>query len=151
MADVDTLKRVAQHPVIVYDHDTNQAGFELVKSVQKAMPVEACTTPLTWGDKSDLDSYIQDFAQDHVAAWDAVKALIAERQPYGRTYAGTGEEFFDYPVHGRASRLYTETARGCPPGAPDLPLYRQPALGVSAWRLPGADGEAVLRADAQSC
>ena len=41
MADVDTIKRLAQHPVIVYDHDTNQAGFELVKSVQKAMAVEA--------------------------------------------------------------------------------------------------------------
>ena len=39
MADVDTIKRLAQHPVIVYDHDTNQAGFELVKSVQKAMAV----------------------------------------------------------------------------------------------------------------
>ena len=52
MADVDTIKRLAQHPVIVYDHDTNQAGFELVKSVQKAMAVEL--VPRRWGAKSDL-------------------------------------------------------------------------------------------------
>ena len=31
-----------------------------------------------------------------------VKALMAARQPYGRIYAGTGEEFFDYPVTGKA-------------------------------------------------
>ena len=101
VADVDTLKRVSSHPIVLYDHDTNQAGFELVKRLQTVMPCEACTTPLTWGQKSDLDSYIRDFDQDHVAAWEGVKALIAGRQPYGRTYSGTGEEFFAYPVtHG---------------------------------------------------
>ena len=93
-ADIATLKRVAQHPVICYDNDTNQAGFELVKRLQTAMPVEACTTPLTWGGKSDLDSFIRDFDQDHVAAWEGVKALIAERQPYGRTYSGTRAQSF---------------------------------------------------------
>ena len=98
VADVETIKRVTRHPVICYDHDANQAGFELVKSVQKVMPIEACTTPLQWGTKSDLDSYIRDFQGDHTAAWQGVKALIADRQPYGRTYAGTGEEFFDYPI-----------------------------------------------------
>ena len=69
----ETIKRVAARPVICYDNDTNQAGFELVKRVQQAMPVEACTTPLHGGDKSDLDSYICDFEQDHVAAWEGVK------------------------------------------------------------------------------
>ena len=93
VADVDTLKRVAQHPVIWYDNDTNQAGFELVKRLQKAMPIQACTTPLSWGSKSDLDSYIRDFAQDHLAAWEGVKARLADRQPYGRTYTGTGKSF----------------------------------------------------------
>ena len=100
-ADAGTLKRVAPQPVLCYDNDTNQAGFELVKRIQTVMPVEACTTPLSWGAKSDLDSYIRDFDQDPVAAWAAVKALIADRQPYGRTYSGTGEEFFDYPIEGK--------------------------------------------------
>src|SRR5439155_6502192 len=89
--DVETLQRIASHPVIVYDNDANEAGFELVKRVQTAMPVEACTTPLSWGAKSDLDSYIRDFDQDYVAAWEGVKALITDRQPYGRTYTGTGK------------------------------------------------------------
>jgi len=73
-ADLDTLTRVAQHPVIVYDHDTNQAGFELVRRLQQVMPVEACTTPLPCGEKSDLDSYIRDFGQDHMAAWEGSNA-----------------------------------------------------------------------------
>jgi len=60
--------------VIVYDHDTNQAGFELVTRLQQALPVEACTTPLPCGEKSDLDSYIRDCGQDHTAAWEGVKA-----------------------------------------------------------------------------
>jgi hypothetical protein len=99
--DVGTLERSAPHPVIIYDHDANEAGFELVKRVQKAVPVEACTTPWTWGTKSDLDSYIREFDQDYVAAWEAVKTLLGSRKPYGRVYAGTGEEFFAYPVEGK--------------------------------------------------
>ena len=84
VADTATIQRVASHPVIVYDHDAHGAGFELVKRIQKAMPVEACTTPQV---DSDLDSFICDFQHDHVAAWDGVKALIADRQPYGRIYS----------------------------------------------------------------
>jgi hypothetical protein len=99
-ADVETIRRVASHPVVVHDNDANQAGFALVRRVQQVMPVEACTTPRTWGDKSDLDSYIRDFDQDHAAAWVGVQALIAARQPYGRMYSGTGEEFFAPPVTG---------------------------------------------------
>jgi phage/plasmid-associated DNA primase len=115
-ADIDTLKRVTTHPVIVYDHDKNQAGFELVRRVQTAMPVEACTTPLDRGSKSDLDSYICDFDQDHTAAWEGVKALIADRQSYGRVYAGTGEEFFDVPISGKTkvfmAKLLADALRG---------------------------------------
>src|SRR5262249_11270971 len=149
VADVDTLKRVAQHPVIVYDNDSNHAGFELVKRVQKVMPVEACTTPLNWGSKSDLDSYIRDFDQDSVAAWEGVKALIAERQPYGRVYSGTGEEFFDYPLHGKREvfipRLLGEALM-------ERQTYRYTASQFWVYRngvyLPC--GEATLRADAQA-
>ena len=93
--------------MIVYDHDADGAGFELVKRIQQGMPVEACTTPQV---DSDLDSYLCDFQQDHVAAWQAVQALIAQRQPYGRLYAGTGEEFFGYPVNGEEG-LYAQIAR----------------------------------------
>ncbi len=110
-ADVGTLARVAPHPVIVYDNDATEVGFELVKRVQKVMPVEACTTPLSWGTKSDLDSYLCEFHQDHVVAWEAVKALIADRQPYGRIYSGTGEEFFDYPITG-GKKVFTPRLLG---------------------------------------
>jgi hypothetical protein len=48
-----------------------------------------------------LDNYLRDFDQDYPAAWEGVKALIAARAPYGRVYSGTGEEFFDYPLHGK--------------------------------------------------
>ena len=147
-ADVDTIKRVAQHPVIVYDHDTNQAGFELVKRLQNVMPVEACTTPLSCGSKSDLDSYIRDFDQDHVAAWEGVKALIAERQPYGRIYSGTGEEFFDVPVNGKKEifipRLLGEALM-------ERQTYRYAASQFWVYR-DGAYrscGESTLRTDAQ--
>lgn len=94
-ADTTTLQRIAAHPIICYDHDAHGAGFELVTSVQKVMPVEACTTPDV---DSDLDSSIGDFRRDSVAAWEAVQALIAHRKPYGRTYAGTGKEFFGFHI-----------------------------------------------------
>ena len=148
-ADVDTMKRVAQHPVIVYDNDTNQAGFELVKRVQKAMPVEACTTPLSWGDKSDLDSYICDFQQDHVAAWEGVKALIADRQPYGRLYAGTGEEFFDYPYLGK-KQVFTPKLLGDALMERQTYRYTASQLWVYQHGVYVPEGEALLRADAQA-
>jgi P4 family phage/plasmid primase-like protien len=149
VADVETIKRVAAHSVICYDHDANQAGFELVKGVQKVMPVEACTTPLSWGTKSDLDSYIRDFMQDHTAAWEAVKALIADRQPYGRIYAGTGEEFFDYPVNGKSEvfipRLLGEAIL-------ERNQYRYTASQLWVYRngVYLSCGEATLRTEAQA-
>jgi phage/plasmid-associated DNA primase len=100
-ADVETIRRVATHPVVVYDNDANQAGFELVRRIQQVMPIEAATTPIPWGEKqSDLDSFIRDFDEDHRAAWKGVQALMAARQPYGRIYSGTGVEFFDVPITG---------------------------------------------------
>lgn len=144
IADTATLQRVAAHPIICYDHDANGAGFALVKSVQKVMPVEACTTPAM---PSDLDSHICDFDQDSVAAWQAVQALIADRQPYGRTYSGTGVEFFRPTTKGKefiprwlgeailARSTYRYTAG-------QLWVYRN---GVYL-----SCGEATLRADAQT-
>jgi putative DNA primase/helicase len=148
VADVDTIKRIAAQPVISYDHDANQAGFELVKRVQKVMPVEACTTPLTWGSKSDLDSYIRNFHEDHTAAWEGVKALVAARQPYGRIYAGTGEEFFDYPVNGK-KEVFTPRLLG--QALLERETYRYAASQLWVYRhgvyLPC--GEGTLRTDAQ--
>jgi P4 family phage/plasmid primase-like protien len=148
VADVETLKRVAQRPVICYDHDTNQAGFELIKRVQTAMPVEACTTPLTWGDKSDLDSYIREFDQDHQAAWNGVKTVIAERQPYGRIYAGTGEEFFDFPVNG-GKPVFTPKLLGEALLARKTYRHTASRLWVYEHGVYTPEGETVLRVDAQ--
>jgi putative DNA primase/helicase len=91
VADTEAVKRAALHPVIVYDNDANGAGIVLVHRVQEVMQCEACTTP---GADSDLDSFITGFGTDAAAAWEGVKRLLAGRQPYGRLYSGTGEEFF---------------------------------------------------------
>jgi P4 family phage/plasmid primase-like protien len=148
VADAGTIERITPHPVIVYDNDTNQAGFELVKRLQKVMPVEACTTPLHWGTKSDLDSYIRDFQQNHVDAWEGVKALIAERQLYGRTYAGTGEEFFDYPIEGKR-KVFTPRLLGEALLARETYRYTASQLWVYRNGVYLPYGEATLHADAQ--
>src|SRR2546427_3598918 len=148
VADVGTIARIAPHPVIVYDNDANGAGFELVKCVQTAMPVEACTTPLSWGAKSDLDSHIRDFDQDYVAAWEGVKALIAGRQPYGRTYTGTGKEFFEYPVEGK-SKVFTPRLLGEALLARNTYRYTASQLWVYHGGVYLPCGEATLYADAQ--
>jgi P4 family phage/plasmid primase-like protien len=147
-ADADTIKRVSSHPIVIYDNDSNQAGFELVKRIQKVMPVEATTTPLNWGSKSDLDSYIRDFDQDHVGAWAGVKALVDERQPYGRIYAGTGEEFFAPPVMG-GKPVFTPKLLGDALLARQTYRHTASQLWVYQHGVYGPDGEAALRADAQ--
>jgi P4 family phage/plasmid primase-like protien len=149
VADVETLKRVAQHPVLCYDHDTNQAGFELVKRIQQVMPVEACTTPLTSGSKSDLDSYIREFDQDHTAAWEGVKTLIATRQAYGRAYTGTGEEFFAPPVMG-GKPVFTPKLLGDALLARQTYRHAASQLWVYQHGVYRPEGEAVLRTDAQA-
>jgi P4 family phage/plasmid primase-like protien len=143
-ADYTTLEKVARHPVLCYDNDVNGIGFALVEGVQKHMSIEAFTTPKA---DSDLDSYICTFASDAAAAWEAVKALIAVRQPYGRTYSGTGVEFFRPTARSKefiprwlgeaiiARNTYRYTAS-------QLWVYR------SGVYLPC--GEATLRADAQT-
>jgi P4 family phage/plasmid primase-like protien len=148
VADVETLKRVAQRPIICYDNDTNQAGFELVKRVQTVMPVEACTTPLRWGAKSDLDSYIRDFDHDHVAAWKGVQTLITERQVYGRLYSGTGEEFFAPPVVG-GKPIFTPKLLGDALLARQTYRHTASQLWVYQHGVYTPEGETALRADAQ--
>ena len=147
VADVETIKRVAAHPVICYDCDANQAGFELVKSIQKVMPVEACTTPLNWGTKSDLDSYIRDFTQDHTAAWEGVKALIADRQPYGRIYSMTGGEFFRPKG---ASQEFIARWLGEAVLSRNHYRYAAGQLWIYEGGVYHPHGEAVMRADAQT-
>jgi hypothetical protein len=144
-ADAKTLQRVAKHPVICYDNDASGAGFELVKAIQKVMPVEAFTTPDV---DSDLDSYIYEFGQDVVAAWKAIPALIAQRQLYGRTYSGTGEEFFDYPVTG-GKQVFTPRLLGEAIIARNTYQYTASQLWVYRGGVYLPCGEATLYADAQ--
>ena len=144
-ADVQTLTRVTSHPIIVYDHDAHGAGFEIVKHVQKAMPVEACTTPAL---DSDLDEYICDFRPDAVAAWEAVKGLIADRQPYGRLYSETGAEFFTTPIMG-GKPVFTPKLLGDALIARQTYRYTASQLWVYQHGVYTPEGEAVLRADAQ--
>ena len=145
-ADTKTLQRVAAHPVICYDHDAHDAGFELVKSVQKVMPVEACTTPDI---DSDLDSYIRTFAPQAVAPWEAVQALIAQRQPYGRTYSGTGKEFFDFPVEG-FKRVFTPRLLGEAIIARNAYRYTASQLWIYRSGVYLPCGDSTLRSEAQA-
>jgi putative DNA primase/helicase len=145
-ADTKTLQHVALHPIICYDHDANGAGFELVKSVQNVMPVEACTTPVV---DSDLDSSIRAFDQDAVAAWHAVQALLADRQPYGRLYAGTGEEFFDYPVTG-GKKVFTPRLLGEAVMARHKYRYTASQLWVYRGGVYLPCGDATIRSEAQA-
>jgi P4 family phage/plasmid primase-like protien len=147
VADVGTVKRLASHPVVIYDHDVNGAGFELVKRVQQTMPCEACTTPTP---DSDLDSFLRDFGTDVEAAWTGVQALIAERQSYGRIYSGTGEEFFDYPVTGGKSKIFIPRLLG--EAALTRQTYRYTASQLWVYRggVYVPCGEATLRTEAQA-
>ena len=104
---------------------------------------------LTWGDKSDLDSYICDFDQDHAAAWEGVKALIAERQPYGRTYSNTGEEFFNDPVNSKAE-VFVPKLLGDALMARETYRYTASQLWIYQHGVYLPSGEARLRADAQT-
>jgi phage/plasmid-associated DNA primase len=134
--------------VVVYDNDANKAGFELVSRIQQAMPVEAATTPNV---DSDLDAFICDFRPDAVAAWQAVQALIADRQIYGRIYSNTGKEFFDYPVRGlRKSEVFIPRLLGEALMARQTYRYTARLLWVYHAGVYRPCGEATLRADAQT-
>jgi hypothetical protein len=89
-ADFRTMQRAAKTPIINYDNDPNQAGLTLLEKAREVMSVTAFTTP---SPHKDLDAYIRSFGQDYAGAWDAVKRLVAQRQPYPRIYSGTGREF----------------------------------------------------------
>jgi P4 family phage/plasmid primase-like protien len=147
VADAKTIQRAATHPVICYDHDANGAGFELVKIVQKVMPVEACTTPLNGPGKSDLDSFISGFGQDHAAAWEAVKALIKDRQPYGRIYSETGMEFFRPTARGKE---FIPKWLGDALMARQTYYYTASQLWVYRHGVYLPCGESTLRTDAQT-
>jgi putative DNA primase/helicase len=145
VADGQTIGRAAAHPIICYDHDADGAGFELVKALQQHMAIEACTTPEV---DSDLDRYIRNFDQDHIAAWEGVKALIADRKPYGRLYSGTGEEFFDYPVTG-GKKVFTPRLLGEALLARHEYRYTASQLWVYRDGVYLPCGEATLRSEAQ--
>jgi P4 family phage/plasmid primase-like protien len=89
-ADFRTLQRIAKAPIIGYDHDVNEAGGTFLNNARLVMSVTAFTTP---SPHKDLDAYIRSFGHDDAGAWEAVKRLVANRQPYYRIYSGTGQEF----------------------------------------------------------
>ena len=106
------------------------------------MPIQACTTPLSWGSKSDLDSYIRDFAQDHLAAWEGVKPALPTASPTGAPIQARGR-VFDY-LHGK-TEVFTPLARGSAPRPRDVSVYRQSALDLPPWRLPALWGGVLTR------
>jgi len=89
-ADYDAIHKTSSRPVLCYDNDANGAGFALVDKARRLMSVHAFTTPRP---DSDLDQFIRSFGHDHMAAWEAVKALVTDRKHFPRAYSGTGVEF----------------------------------------------------------
>ena len=146
-ADAETVARCAAHPVIWYDHDANGAGLELVTRLRTAQPVEHCTAEVC---PSDLDSFIQDFHPDAVQAWQAVQAVIAQRQPSGRLYSGTGEEFYDYTISSRKKEVFVPKLLG--EALLEREHYRHVAEQLWVYRggVYTPHGEAILETDAQA-
>ena len=84
-----------------------------------------------------------------MGAWQAVQVVIAMRQPYGRIYSGNGEEFFDYPLHGKqrvfVPRLLAEAIL-----SRNTYQYTASQLWVCDNGVYRPCGETTLRADAQA-
>jgi phage/plasmid-associated DNA primase len=144
--DVGTITRLAKHPVVCYDNDADEAGLEVVKRLQQRTLVEACTTPKLG---SDLDEYIVDFGADAVAAWNAVRQLVADRKPYGRSYSLSGEEFFDHTITSPKSLAFIPKLLG--EALMERQTYRYAGQTLWAYEsgvyVPG--GEAILDTEAQ--
>jgi hypothetical protein len=81
--DYETLKKVCETPIICYDNDKNEGGFELVRKARESMYVWAFTTPKT---DSDLDEYIRSFGTDHQRALSSINKLIEQRRGYPRYF-----------------------------------------------------------------
>ena len=88
-ADIQVVQAISTAPVICYDNDSSGAGYKLVEIASKAISVSKMTTPET---DSDLDSHIISFGQDHQAAWEAVKKLIADRKKIYKDIASVADE-----------------------------------------------------------
>lgn len=146
LADVKTIQAAATKPIISYDDDASNAGFALVEAVQKALPVEAFTTP---GTPSDLDSYLGTFGQDAQTAWHAVQALIATRKPYGREYSMTGEEFFSTTITSPETLAFVPKLLGEALMEREYYRYAASQLWVYVRGVYRPCGEATARTDAQ--
>jgi hypothetical protein len=90
-ADYNTIHNIARNPIFCYDNDASGAGFALVKRAQETLGVTAFTTPKQ---DSDLDDYIRSFDDDYGSAWESVRALIADRKSYPRSYEAVAAEIF---------------------------------------------------------
>jgi len=90
-ADYECLKSVAKKPVICYDNDASGAGFQFVEKARAELTVTAFTTREP---DSDLDDYIRSFRDNHVAAWEGVKSLIAKRRQYPRYFEAVAKEVY---------------------------------------------------------
>jgi hypothetical protein len=90
-ADYGVIRKSSTNPIFCYDNDSDGAGFALVNRARETMMVSAFTTPHP---DSDLDEFICSFGNDHMAAWEAVKSLVAGRKTFPRIHSGTGIEFF---------------------------------------------------------
>ena len=81
--DYETLKAVCETPIICYDNDKSNAGFELVEKAREGMYVSAFTTPKI---DSDLDECIRSFGTNYKGALASIDELIKQRKSYPRYY-----------------------------------------------------------------
>jgi len=71
-ADVETIRRLSDSPVVCYDNDANKAGLALVNALLEVAAVKAFTTPDA---DSDMDEFIRSFGGDTAKAQEAVQHL----------------------------------------------------------------------------
>ena len=112
------------------------------------MPVEATTTPLSWGDKSDLDSYIRDFDQDYTSRLGRRQSLDRRSSALRTGVSRTGAEFFDEHEGGKG-KAFIPRLLGEALLAREIYQYTVSQLWVYRDGVYLPCGEATLYADAQ--
>ena len=90
--DTKTIRKITSFPIVIYDNDESNAGFELVARLNKAVHLAAVTTP---GRDSDLDSYIRelmDVNDDPTEAARVISDLVDSREVFYRPLQYVREE-----------------------------------------------------------
>ena len=83
-ADLETVCKLDQCPLVIYDYDISRAGYRLVTDLEIETDLLATTTLLP---DTDLDAHIRSFGDDIKAARSSVRELVEDNTKHRRLYA----------------------------------------------------------------